>query len=232
MSAIILRTLAAVKSFVVVGLGNFGATAALELAGLGCEVLAVDADEAKVARMAPFIRRVVCGDGTDRTVLEELGVGRVSAGIVSTGADVTASALTATGLKDCGVAEIYVKVVSDLHARIVRRIGVSETIFPEREAARLLVRRAVDRTVLNYVELGAGLAAQEMAVPDAWVGRTLRELELPRRFGVTVIALRDWLTGTTVTAPDPDKPLTDADALLLAGHDRDLSKATAAGTGG
>ncbi|MEZ5330733.1 MAG: TrkA family potassium uptake protein [Thermoanaerobaculia bacterium] len=215
------------KSFVVVGLGNFGASAAMELAGLGCEVLAVDSDEAKVQRVAPFIRRVVCGDGTDRTVLEELGVGRVSAGIVSTGADVTASALTATGLRDCGVAEIYVKVISELHARILRRIGVSETIFPERESARLLVRRAVDRTVLNYVELGAGLSAQEMAVPAGWVGKTLRELELPRRFGVTVVALRDWLNGTTITAPDPDKPLTDADALLVAGHDRDLSKLAA-----
>jgi len=216
-----------VKSFVVVGLGNFGASAALELTALGCEVLAVDAEEAKVERVAPFIRRVVCGDGTDRTVLEELGVGQVSAGIVSTGGDVTASALTATVLRDCGVALIYVKVISELHARIVRRIGVTETIFPERESARLLVRRAVDRTVLNYVDLGAGLSAQEMAVPDSWVGKTLRELELPRHFGVTVVALRDWLNGTTVTAPDPDKPLTDANALLLAGNERDLSRIAA-----
>jgi trk system potassium uptake protein TrkA len=218
-----------VKSFVVVGLGNFGASAALELAGLGCEVLAVDSDEAKVERVAPFIRRVICGDGTERAVLEELGVDQVSAGIVSTGADVTASALTATVLRDCGVAEIYVKVISELHARIVRRIGVSETIFPERESARLLVRRAVERTVLNYVELGAGLAAQEMAVPAEWVGKTLRELELPRRFGVTVIAVRDWLRGTTTTAPDPDQALTDANALLVAGHDRDLSRLAASG---
>jgi trk system potassium uptake protein TrkA len=215
------------KRFVVVGLGNFGASVAERLCEMGHEVAALDVDPDKVERLAPLVRTAVIGDGTDPQVLERVEAAEADAAIVSTGDDVTASVLTALGLRDSGVRQIYVKVISNLHARIVEKIGVAETIFPEREAAQLLARRIESRAILNYVELGEGFSAQEMAVPTRWVGRSLRELELPRRHNIGVIAVHDVLTGKIVPIPDPVAPLKDSDTLLVAGADEHLARVAA-----
>lgn len=212
------------KRYVVVGLGNFGASVAERLHEMGHDVAALDVDRAKVERLAPTLRTTAAGDGTDPEVLERIGAAEADAAIVSTGDDVNASVLTALALRDLGVAEIHVKVISDLHARILEKVGVATTIFPEREAANLLAKRVESRAILNYVELGEGFSAQEMAVPNAWVGRSLRELELPRRYEISVIAVHDVLSDTITPIPDPDAPLKDSDTLLVAGADRSLEK--------
>jgi len=214
------------KRFVVIGLGNFGASVALRLHEMGHEVAALDVDLDKVERVAPLVRNAVAGDGTDFEVLERLGADEADAAIVSTGEDVTASVLAALALRDCGVPEIHVKVISDLHIRILEKLEVAQTIFPEREAAQLLAKRVESRAILNVVELGEGFSAQEMAVPQQWVGRSLRELELPRRYGIAVIAVHDFLTDEIVPIPDPDAPLKDSDTLLVAGADDKLAQVT------
>jgi len=213
-----------VKRFVVIGLGNFGSGAALALHHLGHEVVAIDSDPEKTQRLADRLAATAAGDGTDVEVLDRLGAAKADAGIVSTGRDVTASLLAALALRDCGVREIHVKVVSELHARILETLGVAESIFPEREAAYLLARRVSSREILNYVDLGAGFSAQEMVVPEAWIGRSLRDLELPRKHGVFVVAVRDYLTAETRPAPVADAPLKESDALLVAGRDDHLAR--------
>lgn len=215
------------KRFMVIGLGNFGASVAVALAEMGHRVTALDVDGEKVERVASRVDRAVTGDGTEPEVLEQIGAREAHVGIVSTGDDITASVLTAVGLRDGGVKEVHVKVISDLHARILEKVGVAGTIFPEREAAELLAKRIVSRTILNYVTLGPQLAAQETAVPAPWIGRTLRELELPRRYGVAVIAVHDYLTDEMRPIPDPDAPLKDSDTLLLAGRDEHLRRVAA-----
>lgn len=219
------------KRYVVIGLGNFGAGVAERLHAMGHDVAALDVDLAKVEHVADFLRTAVAGDGTDLEVLDRIGAREADVGIVSTGQDVTASVLAALALRDCGVAEIHVKVVSDLHARILEKLGVAETIFPEREAAHLLAKRVESRAILNYVELGEGFSAQEMAVPDRWVGRTLRELELPSRYGVSVIAVHDVRSDAIVPVPAPDTRLEDWHALLVAGADEKLAEVTEATDG-
>lgn len=210
--------------FLVVGLGNFGATAARELHEMGHDVTALDIDPARVERVASLLQDAVTGDGTRADVLDRIEAKKAEGAVVSTGQDITASVLTAVGLRDFGIPEVHVKVVSELHARIVEKLGVAEPIFPERESARLLARRITSRKILNYVELGPGFFAQEIAVPDRWVGRTLRELELPRRYGVSVIAVRDYLTDSMVPIPDPDAPLKESDTLFLAGRVENLER--------
>lgn len=215
------------KRYVVVGLGNFGASVAERLHEMGHDVSALDVDRAKVERVAPVLRTAVAGDGTDPEVLDRIGAGEADAAIVSTGDDIPASVLTALALRDLGVGEIHVKVISDLHARILEKLGVATTIFPEREAALLLAKRVESRAILNYVELGEGFSAQEMAVPSTWVGRSLRELELPRRYNIAVIAVHDFLTGAIAPIPDPDAPLKESDTLLVAGTDEHLERVAA-----
>ncbi len=213
--------------FVVVGLGNFGASAALELHRLGHQVTAVDLDPDKVETASRSLRHVVTGDATQAEVLARLGIGEETVAIVSTGDDVVASALTAIGLRDRGVGTIHVKVVSNVHARILEKLGVTSTVFPERESARLLAHHAASDEVLSYFELAPGFSAQEMAVPEKWVGRSLRELELPRRFQLSVIAVHDYLSGRMLPVPDPDAPLKDSDTLLVAGSSEALNQAAA-----
>lgn len=212
------------KRYVVVGLGNFGASVAERLHEMGHDVSALDVDRAKVERVAARIRKAVAGDGTDPEVLDAIEAGGADAAIVSTGDDIPASVLTALALRDLGVTEIHVKVISDLHARILEKLGVASTIFPEREAAQLLAKRVESRAILNYVELGEGFSAQEMAVPSSWVGRSLRQLELPRRYNIAVIAVHDVLADRITPIPDPDAPLKESDTLLVAGADQHLER--------
>jgi trk system potassium uptake protein TrkA len=213
-----------VKRILVVGLGTFGAGAAAALHEAGHRVVALDEDAATVERLADELPEVLVGDGTDVQALEQAGARDADAAIVATGDDVTASLLAALSLRDLGVSEIYIKVSSDLHARILDTLGLGTGVFPERESAHLLAKRVTRRAILNYVELGPGFSAQEMAVPASWVGRTLRQLELPRRFNVAVVAVRDVLADRYLPVPDPDAPLKESDALLVAGPDSRLEK--------
>lgn len=212
------------KRFLIAGLGHFGSAVALSLRQLNHRVLVIDVSRQQVEKVAEIAERAIVGDATDVEVLESIGVEATDTGIVSMGQDVTASVLTTVALRDLGLSEIFVKVISDLHARIVGKVGIAESIFPERKAAELLARRLASRSILHYAELGPGFSAEELAVPKGWVGKTLRQLELPRRYNVSVIAVKDYLTGTTRPVPDPDSPLKDSDTLFLAGTEESLGK--------
>jgi trk system potassium uptake protein len=213
------------KRFVVVGLGNFGATVAEALHAAGHDVVALDLDEGAVDRIAPLVTRAAVGDGKQVGTLERAGARGADSGIISTGDDITASILSALALRDLGVKQIYVKVVSADHARVMDKLGVTETIFPERESGQWLATRVASRGLLNYVRLGPGFSIQEMAVPESWIGHSLRELALPRRFRIGVIAVHDMLSDEIIPVPAPDAKLKDSDTLLIAGADEDLAVA-------
>lgn len=213
------------KRFVIVGLGNFGASVADTLYGLGHDVAALDRDPDRVDVMARSVSRAAVGDGTDLQTLRRIGTEDADAAVISTGDHITASALTALQMRDLGLEEIYVKVVSHDHARLIEKIGVTETIFPEHDSGIRLGKRISSRSLLNYVQLGAGFSVQEMAVPASWVGKSLRELALPRTHGISVVAVHDVLMDNIQPVPDPDALLKESDTLFMAGTDENLSKA-------
>ena len=213
------------KRFVVIGLGNFGSSVAEALHAAGHDVIALDLDEEAVDRIAPHVSRAAVGDGKRLSTLEKLGAKGADVGIVSTGDDITASILTTMALRDLGAREVYVKVISHDHARVMEKMGVTETVFPERESGLRLATRVSARGILNYVRLGTEFSMQEMAVPESWIGRTLRELALPRRFRIQVIAVHDVLRDEMIPVPPPDAKLKDSDTLLVAGIDDDLAAA-------
>jgi trk system potassium uptake protein TrkA len=213
------------KRFVVVGLGNFGASVAEALHAQGHEVIAIDSSEAAVDRIAPHATRAAVGDGRHLATLERIGARGADVGIVSTGDDITASILTTMALRDLGVRDVYVKVISRDHARVMERLGASETIFPERDSAIALGARLSGAALLNYVRLGTGFSIQEMAMRDDWSGKTLRQLELRQRYGISVIAVHDILMDKIIAAPDPDLKLHESITLIVAGRDEDLARA-------
>lgn len=212
------------KRFIVIGLGNFGAGVAESLHAKGHDVVAVDRDGDVVDRMGPRVSRAAVGDGTRKSVLERLGGDEADAAIVSTGDDLAASVLAAMALRDLGVPDIYVKVISAEHARIMEQLGVTETVFPERESALRLSERVVSTETLDYIQLGRGFSLRELAVPDQWVGRSLRDLQLPRAYRVSVLAVHDILNDEIVPVPDPDAPLKESDTIFVAGSDDDLER--------
>lgn len=213
------------KRFVVVGLGNFGSSIAEALYGQGHDVIAVDPRPDAVDRVAAVVTRAAVADGKSQESLARIGAKSADVGIVSTGDDITASILAAMALRDLGVKEVYAKVISRDHARVMERMGVTETVFPERDSALALASRLSGSDVLNYVRLGTGFSIQEMAVRDDWTGKSLRQLELRKNYSVSVIAIHDMLTDQIVSAPDPDVILKESDSLLIAGQDEDLARA-------
>lgn len=214
------------KRFVIIGLGNFGSSAAEALHARGHDVAALDTDPGAVDRIGPLVSRAAVGDGRLRPVLERLGAGEADAAIVSTGDDLAASVLATLALRDLKVREIYAKVVSHDHARIMDQLGVTETVFPERESAIRLAERLVSTEILDYIRLGPDFYLQEMAVPDDWVGRSLRELALPRRYRIHVLAVHDILSDSILPVPDPDAPLKESDTVLVAGAQQVLRRLT------
>lgn len=212
------------QRFVVIGLGHFGSWAARSLYAQGHEVVALEKQERLVDRYGPDLTRAVAGDATDPGLLEEVGAEDADAAIISTGGDLAASVLATQALKDLGLEEIYVKVTSREAARAVETLGVRETIFPEREVAERLAHRIVSRAVLGYIPLTDKHSVQEIAVPEGWRGKTLRELSLPRVHGIQVVAIYDSLTKTSQAVPDPDEPLMSSDVAVVAGRDEDIQE--------
>jgi trk system potassium uptake protein TrkA len=213
------------KRFIVIGLGIFGEGIAETLYQQGNEVIALDVNEEKINRISPRVTRAIVGDGRSIDILDKAGGRDADAAVVSTGEDISASILAVMALRDIGTPEIYVKVISNDHARILRKIGVTETVFPERESSQNLAQRLVHgEALLNYIHLSGDFSIQEMAVPNAWMGKSLRELQLRMKHNVSIIAVRDVLTDQLVAVPDPDAPLKDSDTLLVAGNGANLAR--------
>jgi len=209
--------------YAVIGLGKFGSWVARTLESLGHQVIAIEADAILIDRHAEFVSRAVQGDATDPVVLRGAGVAGVDAAVISMGENLAASILATVALRDLGVRDLYVKAAGDAEARALNALGVSEVIIPEKEAGVRLAHRMGATEVLDYLPLGEGHSIQEIAIPPAWVGRSLRELDPRGRLGIQVIAVRCALTEAVHVPPDPDAVLKDSDALIVAGADPALA---------
>lgn len=210
--------------FVVIGLGKFGGWAARTLESLGHQVIAIDADGGLVDRHAEFVSRAVQGDATDPTVLRAAGITGADAAVVSMGENLAASILATVALRDLGLHNLYVKAAGDAEGRALNALGVTEVILPEKEAGVRLAHRLGASEVLDYQPLGSEHSIQEIAIPPAWVGHTLRALAPRVQHGVQVIGVRCSLTDAVHVPPDPDAMLKDSDSLVVAGADDALSK--------
>ncbi len=215
------------KRIIIIGLGNFGSTVATSLAEKGHDVIVIDSRENVVDRIGAFVSRAAVGDATQKEMLKQIGAAEADVGVVSTGDDITASILATMALNDLKVRDVIVKVVSAEHARVMQRLGVREVVFPERDSALALATRVSGSALLNYVSLGPDFSIQEMGVPNAWEGKTIRELDLRRRHDISIVALNDVLTDKINPTPDPDYVLKDTDTLLVVGTGEALARAAA-----
>jgi trk system potassium uptake protein TrkA len=211
--------------FAVIGLGNFGGTLALELTTLGHDVVAIESDTERAQEFGDLLPHVVVANATDRHTLEVLGVGEVDCAIISLGRALEAAVLIALHCVELEVPKIYAKVFSDTQARILKRVGVTRAIFPEREVARRLAHSITNPNLVDYLPITEGFSVEQLAVPPSMVGKTLEQLDLRRRFGVNVIAIR--------VSDDPDSHLqlptggtvvSKGDQLVIMGRNEELAR--------
>jgi trk system potassium uptake protein TrkA len=215
-----------VGQFVVIGLGIFGRTVAVNLARSGHSVLAVDLDQREVDRAAPELDSVVRADSTDEQALRELRLERVSCAVVAIGAQaMEASILTTALLRQMGVPRIVARSLSELHARVLRAVGAHEVVSPEEEMGHRLARRLAEPNVLERLELGEDAELVELAAPESFIGKTLVDLNVRQQFGVTVVAVRR--AGAVRASLGAGDRLEPGDVLVVIGDPEGASRLAA-----
>ena len=215
------------KQFGVIGLGRFGSAMAVTLTELGHDVIGVDGDESRVQQLADVITHALQIDATDDKALRAAGIHDVEVAVVSIGENIESSLLVVMQLRELGVRTIVAKAVTPLHGRILEKLGVSRVIFPEREMAIRIAHSLVMPNVIDYIELSRDFSIVEVPAPEAFVGRTLKQLELRPRLGLTLIAIKrkSGESGAVVTniAPAADETIRSGDILALLGSNENLS---------
>ena len=216
------------KQFGVIGLGRFGSAMATTLAELGHDVIGVDGDEDRVHQLADLITHAIQLDATDEKALRAAGIHDVDVAVVSIGENIESSLLVVMQLRELGIETIVAKAVTPLHGRILEKLGVSRVIFPEREMAIRTAHSLVMPNVIDFIELSRDFSIVELPAPEPFVGRTLKQLELRPRFGLTLIAIkrRSDESGAVVTniAPAADETIRPGDVLALLGSNERLNQ--------
>ncbi|HWQ51492.1 MAG TPA: TrkA family potassium uptake protein [Terriglobales bacterium] len=212
------------KSFAVIGLGRFGSNLAKTLSDLGFEVLGIDEKPEAVARVCDDITHAVTGDAKEEHVLQSLGIRNFDCVIVAMSTDMQSSILVTLMLKEMGVREVVAKASSDLHARVLQKVGADKVVFPERDMGARLAQSLSMNSILEYIELSDRYSIVEIMLPDKWEGRTLREIGVRSAYNVNVIALRRTADGDLNIAPDPDEKLLRGDVLIVIGESEAISR--------
>ena len=209
------------QQVIVLGLGRFGSAAAQELERLGHEVLAVDMDIRAVDEIADHVTQAVRADATDPEALQELGAQDFDAAIVGTSSDQRASIFMTVLLKRMGVRFVLAKAQDALHGDILKMVGADRVVYPERETGTRVALSFSISMVVDYFEVAPGYGMEKLTA-IAFAGKTLRELDLRGRYGVTPIFLR---RGDRVTVnPHHHERLEAGDELTIAGPDERLEK--------
>ena len=210
------------NSYILIGLGRFGAEMAAKLYECGEEVLAIDTDESIVDKIADRVTKAVAADARDLDVLQKLGAENYDRAIVAVGSDLAASALITMNLKTLNVPYIMCKAHDDTYREILERLGADRVIIPEREVADKLALGLTHAGIMEYIELSNEYGIVEMTPVEEWVGKTIRDLELRSRFGANVIALRK---GDSIRIPpDIDTPISEEDIMVILGNYEKLGK--------
>lgn len=211
------------KQFIVIGLGRFGSSVARTLAGLGQEVLAVDIDEERVKQLAPVVTHAVQADTTDAGTLRSLGVGNFDVGVVAIGENLQAGILTALLLKELGVPHVVAKVANELHGQVMEKIGVDRIIYPEREMGKRLAHSLVSPSLLDYIELAEDYRIEEVVAPKSMDGKTLRDLNLRNKLGISVIVIKRG-EDNMIISPGAEAVVYQGDTLVIIGKNSNLSR--------
>ncbi|MDZ8050958.1 MAG: potassium channel family protein [Aulosira sp. ZfuVER01] len=210
--------------FAVVGLGRFGRSVSSTLHRLGYEVLATDIDEKRVSEALTdqIVGHALQLDSTEPAALKEAGIFEFDTVIVAIGNYVQESIITTLNVKEGGVPHVVAKASSEVHQKLLKRVGADHVVFPEYEAGCALARTLTKPSIIERFDLDPDNSIVELIVPDEFHGRTITELQLRNRYGVNLVAMSQ--DGKFVINPDPTKRLQRGSAMVVIGHNKDINR--------
>ncbi len=212
------------KRVVVIGLGIFGSNIVRELYASGFEVIAIDKNKEAVQRVRDCSTKAIMADGTDREIMDEIGIQEEDVCIVSFGEDLAASTLTTLHLRQIKVKTIIVKAPNEEHKLILEKVGATDVMIPEKEIAHKVAKGLISPNVIDYLPLSEDYAICEMAPPNDFLGKTIAELQLRSRYHINVIAVRDVVSGNVQMVPPADFVIKDGEVLVVVGREEDIQK--------
>ena len=210
------------KTYAVFGLGRYGKAVAEELAGSGAEVLAVDSNPSHVNNLAAEVAICKCADVTDPEVIEKLGISNIDVVIISMASNLEASVLAVTLCKEAGVKTVIAKCGNEMHQKILLRVGADKAIIPEQESGKRLAKNLLTSGFSEMIELSDEVSMLELDVKDDWVGKSLVELSLRKKYSLNVVAVS--AEQGINTEIDPSRPLAKGEKLIVIANPAKLKK--------
>ena len=200
------------KNILLIGLGRFGKHIAMQLNEMGHEIMAVDINEERVNRILPFVTNAQIGDSTDASFLESLGIGNFDICFVTIGGSFQNSLETTSLLKELGANLVISRAERDVQEKFLLRNGADRVIYPEKQVAKWASIRYADDHILDYMEVDASHAIFEVAIPDEWIGRSVGELDIRRRYNINILAVKKEREVSVTISVDT---VLEADSTLL-----------------
>ncbi|MBE6738041.1 MAG: TrkA family potassium uptake protein [Ruminococcaceae bacterium] len=210
------------KTYAVFGLGRYGVAVAKELVSNGMEVIAVDTDQSVVNDAAAFLPVCKCADITDADVIDKLGIADIDTVIICMASNLEASVMAVTLCKEAGVKNVIAKCSNEMHQKILLRIGADKVVFPEQESGLRLAKNLLSSGFIDMISLAKNISVVEITVKDEWVGKSLIDLNLRKKYDLNIIAIR---TDEDVNISiDPNEPLQKNMTLIVIADVSKLSK--------
>jgi trk system potassium uptake protein TrkA len=210
------------KSYAVFGLGRYGAAVAKELVKNGADVLAVDIDENIVNAVAADIPFCKCADVTEPEVLRQLGISNIDVVVIAMATNLEANVMAVMLCKEMGVKTVIAKCADDVQAKILAKIGADKTLIPERESGVRLAKNILSSGFVDVMELSDDVSLLELAIKKEWLGKNLVELNLRKKYGINIIAIKK--ENKVIVDLDPTLPLTNDMQLIIIAHTSKLEK--------
>jgi len=210
--------------FAVIGLGSFGSNVAKTLYEKENEVLAIDKDKEKIEEVKNFVSHAVQMDSANKENLQALGLKEMDVVVVSLGPEMEASILTVLFLHEIGAKRIVAKALTEDHAKVLEAVGATEVIYPEKDMAIKTALKLNSPNILDYFPLLSGISIQEIAPPEKFIGKSLKELDLRNKYGIQVIAIKEVITEKMSYVPKADFVIKDSDILIVMGGEKQLAK--------
>ena len=210
------------KNILLIGLGRFGRHIALQLNKLGHEVMAVDSNEERVNEILPIVTNAQIGDSTNKEFLKSLGIGNFDVCIVTIGGNFQNSLETTSLLKELGAKLVVSRAERDVQEKFLLRNGADEVVYPEKQVANWAAIRYTADHIRDYIEVDDAHAIFEVEVPEGWIGKTVGELDIRRKYSINIMATKE--NGKINMAVSPDTVLTDKITLLVLGAYKKLQK--------
>ncbi len=210
------------KTYAVFGLGRYGIAVARELVENGMEVIAVDSEQKIVNDAAAYLPVCKCADVTDMEVISRLGIGNVDTVIVCMASNLEASVMAITLCKEAGVKTVIAKCANEMHQKILLRVGADQVVFPENESGIRLAKNLLSSGFIDMISLSKTVSMVEIDVKDEWCGKNLIELNLRKKYGFNIVAIKK--DGKVIVNINPEQVLDSETTLIVIANTTKLGK--------